>query len=99
VFHGVSAQPSSPTWSSWFNSNNFNSNKCSYEAVLTEQGTFAAGGVVAATTGDFDLNGAWKREACRVALVLTCSLQPFARSSRALARWCRIAASARPPAC
>jgi hypothetical protein len=57
VFHGPTIYPSSPAWNSTFISHNWNSKNCFYVSSLPAEGTFVAGGLEAATTGSFDLNG------------------------------------------
>ena len=58
VFHGPTAAPSAPSWTSVFDEKKWNSGNCNVLASLATQGTYAAGGVEAATKGSFDLNGA-----------------------------------------
>lgn len=50
--------PSSPDWTSTFTAHNWNSAKCNVLASLPTEGTFIGGGIEAATTSSFDLNGA-----------------------------------------
>ena len=64
VFHGPTAAPSSPAWTSIFATKNWNSGNCNVLASLPQQGTFAAGGIEAATTGSFDLNGTLHQRSC-----------------------------------
>ena len=61
VFHGPTAAASSPAWTSIFDTNLWNSANCNVLASLGAQGSFTSGGVEAATSGSFDLNGAHLR--------------------------------------
>ena len=72
VFHGPTTSPSSPTWTSIFDTKQWNSADCSVLASLATQGTFASGGVEAATSGSFDLNAFCTDNVCPGSLVQDC---------------------------
>jgi len=72
VFHGPTASPSSPAWTSIFDTNQWNSADCNVLASLAQQGTFVSGGVEAATSGSFDLNAFCTDNVCPGSLVQDC---------------------------